>query len=916
VKINKYSSAKQFRFSFVMPVFNVEPFLCEAVDSILNQSMDFEQYVQLIFINDGSTDDSEAICQEYKERYPKNITYIKQENQGVSAARNAGMECADGKYISFLDSDDAISADTLDKVYSFFESHYDEVDVVSIKLEFFESKTGSHPLNYKYSSTRVVNILQEYSSIQLSGGSAFVKSEALKNKYSFDERLSVSEDATLLTKVILNKLAYGVVQDPTYYYRKRIGGDSAIGASVRNRSWYFNTPSYCYQHLLDYSILKCGFIPKYVQYLIMYDLGWRYTQSEQSILNKNELKEYRLMLTNLLQSIDDDVIVAQKNIQSEHKLFMLKDKYGKNFDRIFKRIRHSYYVGEVKLYDYNWKLKFLIELTNVKDGRLTIEGRLWALLLPGVEFGFLDSGNFYPAERVFRPQLHQKFLGNTVSAGFGYKITLPMRNGATIKAVLRFTDGSTRTLGLVSGSMSRLQDFTGRPYRAVDGYLICQPDIKTIAIQYNTVLNLIKKEIKYLQFYLRPKTKELTGRVSPVQKNFLHELLYSPLMFRLCFLFTKPIFKKTIWIISDRSNSAGDNGEAFYLHMAKKQTNVRVYFAIRKASPDYNRLRKAGKVINRDSWYYRLLFLHSSKIISSHAEEYVINPFGDKQAFLRDLFKFEYVFLQHGVTMNNLDGWLNRYNKDISLFITSSPQERASILDAGYHYTYGQVRLTGMPRYDLLKSEPEKVIIIAPTWRKKLSTGLDINNERPYSSNFKKSYYFEFFNNMLNDEKIVAALEKHNASIEFYLHPSLSEQATDFKSSGRVTIMSPPYDYRDAFRRGCMLVTDYSSVAFDFGYLKKPVIYSHFDRESFYDGQMYSEGYFSYEKNGFGPVLYEYSATIRSIIDFLEKKCEMEAKYINRVNDFFMYTDKNNSERVYRAICDMGTACVEGEIND
>ena len=82
-----------FEFSVVMAVYNVEPFLREAVDSLIAQNFGFEK-IQLIMVDDGSTDGSGAICDEYAERYPKNVTVIHKENGGVASARNEGLKYA------------------------------------------------------------------------------------------------------------------------------------------------------------------------------------------------------------------------------------------------------------------------------------------------------------------------------------------------------------------------------------------------------------------------------------------------------------------------------------------------------------------------------------------------------------------------------------------------------------------------------------------------------------------------------------------------------------------------------------------------------------------------------------------------------------------------------------------------------
>ena len=83
---------KNFKFSVIIPIYNVEKYLEEAIKSIINQSIGFEDNIQLILVNDGSTDNSEEICMKYEKEFPDNIIYIKQKNNGVSVARNTGMK--------------------------------------------------------------------------------------------------------------------------------------------------------------------------------------------------------------------------------------------------------------------------------------------------------------------------------------------------------------------------------------------------------------------------------------------------------------------------------------------------------------------------------------------------------------------------------------------------------------------------------------------------------------------------------------------------------------------------------------------------------------------------------------------------------------------------------------------------------
>ena len=130
------------------------------------------------------------------------------------------------------------------------------------------------------------------------------------------------------------------------------------------------------------------------------------------------------------------------------------------------------------------------------------------------------------------------------------------------------------------------------------------------------------------------------------------------------------------------------------------------------------------------------------------------------------------------------------------------------------------------------------------------------------------------------------------------MHPSFEKQYIDFDSNEVVKISNNIIDYQKEFAESCLLITDFSSVAFDFAYLRKTVIYTQFDIDTFFEGHLYDKGYFDYEKDGFGPVCYDYETSVKEILKAIEGDCKLEEKYLERVNSFYAFEDKKNCERV------------------
>ena len=106
---------------------------------------------------------------------------------------------------------------------------------------------------------------------------------------------------------------------------------------------------------------------------------------------------------------------------------------------------------------------------------------------------------------------------------------------------------------------------------------------------------------------------------------------------------------------------------------------------------------------------------------------------------------------------DDLSGWVNRFNKNISLFVTAAKPEYQSIVDGNYFYTDKEVKLTGFPRFDnLVADKTKKQIIILPTWRKQLANSIDQKTgQRIYNDTFKNSAFFKFYDRLIQDERLL-----------------------------------------------------------------------------------------------------------------------------------------------------------------
>lgn len=198
------------QISIIVPIYNTEKYLHRCIDSILAQTFtDFE----LILVNDGSTDNSGKICDEYAEKDTR-IVVIHKENEGVSSARNIGIEISTGNWITFVDSDDMIPIEYFSKFSFDCDFH-----ICGIKL-FGVNKLAIHPTEKQIRSTEIIQfIIDEFDKLYFPTiASKIFKSEIiLKNKLSFNTNLKFGED----THFVYNYLYYCnniALYSQNYYY--------------------------------------------------------------------------------------------------------------------------------------------------------------------------------------------------------------------------------------------------------------------------------------------------------------------------------------------------------------------------------------------------------------------------------------------------------------------------------------------------------------------------------------------------------------------------------------------------------------------------------------------------------------------------------------------------------------------------
>lgn len=357
-----------------------------------------------------------------------------------------------------------------------------------------------------------------------------------------------------------------------------------------------------------------------------------------------------------------------------------------------------------------------------------------------------------------------------------------------------------------------------------------------------------------------------------------------------------------LWLICEEFSEARDNGYWLFKYTRESHPEQDCVYAIDKNSVDYNKVKDLGEVIQYGSYKHWVYYLAASKNISSQkggkpnaAVCYVLEVYG--------ILKNKRVFLQHGITHNDVP-WLHYDETKMSLFICGAKKEYECVKRT-FGYPENAVQYTGFARFDGLHNADvkENQILVMPTWREWIATPTSKSKELDDMTDFTRTEYFIRWNELLSSEELADILEKNNLNMIFYPHRNMQKYLSYFNAKSDRIILADwrKYDVQGLLKESSFLITDYSSIAMDFGYMRKPMMYYQFDEEKFRKGQ-YGEGEFSYRNDGFGPVCTTLGDVLLTFKEYVSNNLKNTEKYRKREEDFFPLWDENNCERNYLAV--------------
>ncbi|HEU4572575.1 MAG TPA: glycosyltransferase family A protein, partial [Candidatus Limnocylindrales bacterium] len=330
------------RFSIVTAVYNVEPYLRDFIDSIEGQTFDHSA-IEVVAVDDGSTDGSLRILEEWARSTDLAVVVLSQPNAGQGAARNAGLEHATGEWVTFTDPDDMLAPDYFAVIDRFVEQN-PRVQLLSGRTLLLDEATGairnSHPRRRQYVlGNRVANLDHEPNVFTASAAGAVVRLDRVRALgLRFDTRIRPNfEDGHFVASylIALRTPTIGLLRDADYIYRKRAADDSTLNRSMRDPGRYTAVFEHGYLDVFAKARARYGRIPEWLQQLVIYELSWYFSEDEKLAsrirMSEETSRRFHELLPQVVRQLDPSAVYGHrvrklKSIWADILAFGLRDR--------------------------------------------------------------------------------------------------------------------------------------------------------------------------------------------------------------------------------------------------------------------------------------------------------------------------------------------------------------------------------------------------------------------------------------------------------------------------------------------------------------------------------------------------------------------------------------------------------------
>lgn len=348
---------------------------------------------------------------------------------------------------------------------------------------------------------------------------------------------------------------------------------------------------------------------------------------------------------------------------------------------------------------------------------------------------------------------------------------------------------------------------------------------------------------------------------------------------------------KDIWIIGERPYKAQDNGYFFFKYMRENYPKKKVYYVIEKDSPDLDKVKGLGNILYFKSRKHIKYMLMADVILCTHHADFLY-PIRSQR--FKNAVAAKKVFLQHGIlgTKNILANYgKDAHSFETDLFLVSSEFEKKIVVN-DFNYLPAEVKVTGLSRFDSLLNPdvpPKNQLLIIPTWRNWLSE----------KETFVKSEYYSRYLALLQSEELRTFSKKYSMEILFCLHPNMQQYTNLFEQDGVTIVHQGDRDVQVLMKESKLMITDYSSVGFDFSFLDKPVIYYQFDREKFLGKD---PSHLNLDQDLPGSIVLNQEDLFETLSLYGKSHFAISEESKKRAEKFLTYRDRHTNERILKAV--------------
>lgn len=347
---------------------------------------------------------------------------------------------------------------------------------------------------------------------------------------------------------------------------------------------------------------------------------------------------------------------------------------------------------------------------------------------------------------------------------------------------------------------------------------------------------------------------------------------------------------KDVWLIGERPDTAQDTGYHFFKYCRENYPEKEIYYVIDKNSKDLKNIEKLGNILFLGSEEHLKKAAIAKVFIGSHDLEYFLptKPF-ELYSYKRGL----KVFLQHGVLgRKNVEYYKKFYKYPFHLFCVSSELEKQMVMDK-MGYSNKEVKITGLSRFDNLFHQPgnKRSILLIPTWREW------INNKEV----FLESEYFNRYKGLLTNKRLHSLLKKYDVQLNFYPHYRMQqfiEYFGDLRNKYINVVQLGEKPVQKLLLESSLMITDYSSVSFDFNYMSKPIIFYHFDQDRFFANGILRP----IEETFLGDICKTEDEIVDAIEYYLKKDFKEKTEVAQKKYLIFDHIDQENCSRIYDEI--------------